>query len=222
MASMISRAGAIVRRRGIGGLFRTVGRKLYDRHRSVWFDLPLDDDLALHQPKFDGRLDFENGDRVLAWIRALDIPGTADPVELTSMQRRGQLFVGVMDGDTIVGYIKLGWDTVYVLDYGEDLRLPAGDFFVIDFFVSPTMRGKGAGPFLVSAASIEMRRRGFTRGVMHVRTDKLPMLKTCARTGYREIGRVDYMSLLGRKILRPHPARLLTPGPADNIISNQR
>ncbi len=91
-----------------------------------------------------------------------------------------------------------------------DIRVCPGDFFIIDIYIDPKMRGRGAGPFLVSAASQEMKKRGFKRGVMHVRIDKTPMLRTCARTGYREVGRVDFISILGKNIFHPHPSTFLS------------
>jgi GNAT superfamily N-acetyltransferase len=204
-----AKAWRLVRRQGIGAVFRAAGEKVYHGHRSIWFARPLDSQLSVIAPQFDGRMDFDHPDWVMAYIKEHDIPGTNDPAEIASMQARGHLFAGVMDGPAIIGYIKIGWDTVYVLDYGIDIRLEPGDFFVIDIYIDPIMRGRGAGPFLVSAASLEMKRRGFGRGVMHVRIDKTPMLKTCARTGYREIGRVEYHSILGWKRFRPHPTEVI-------------
>ena len=209
VASFISRAWRLYRREGAGLFLRATLRKIYDRHRSVWFDRPLDENLEVIKPRFDGRLDFDHPDLVIAWIEELDIPGTNDPVEIASMKERGQLFVGIMNGEKIIGYIKIGWDLVYVLDYRFDIQMPEGEYFIIDIFVEPESRGLGAGLFLVSASTIEMHKRGFRSSVMHVRTDKTPMLRSCARTGYREIGRVDFITLFGKKILRPHPAELL-------------
>lgn len=205
----VSRAWRVLRRHGMSPFLRAAGRHLYERHRSIWFQRPLDDTLEIIPPRFRGAMNFDQPDRVLDFISSNDILGTNDPVEIDSMKKRSHLFAGVMDGDDMIGFIKLGWDTVYVLDYSMDIRVGTGDFFVIDIYIDPAMRGRGAGPFLVSAASVEMKKRGFTRGVMHVRIDKIPMLRTCARTGYHEIGRVDYRRILGRKMFRPHPAELI-------------
>ena len=207
--SAIAKAWSIYRNRGLSFLAGAVGRKIYNRHKSIWFERRLDDTLEVIPGRFDGWMDFEHPEQVLAYIRERDIPGINDRIELASMLRRGQIFAGVMDGRNIIGFIKIGWETVYVLDYGIDITVRPGDFFVIDIYIGDEMRGRGAGPFLVSAASMEMKRRGFSRGVMHVRVDKTPMLKTCARTGYREIGRVDCRSVCGRKIFRPHPQTLI-------------
>ncbi len=208
-SGIVSRAWRVLRRHGISSFLHTAGRHMYERHRSVWFERPLDDTLEIVPPRFSGGMNFDQPERVLDFIRSNDILGTNDPVEIESMKKRGHLFAGVMNGDDMIGFIKLGWDTVYVLDYDMDIRVGTGDFFVIDIYIDPGMRGRGAGPFLVSAASLEMKKRGFERGVMHVRTDKTPMLRTCARTGYREIGRVDYRRFFGRKTFRPHPAELI-------------
>jgi ribosomal protein S18 acetylase RimI-like enzyme len=208
-STAIAKAWRLLRRQGISSLVQTVGRKAYDRHQSAWFARPLDDSLEVISPRFEGWMDFDHPNRVLDFIHERNLPGMNDPVEIESMKRRGHIFAGVMDGERIIGFIKLGWETVYVLDYGLDICVNPGDFFVIDIFIGSESRGLGAGPFLVSAASLEMKKRGFKRGVMHVRLDKTPMLRTCARTGYREIGRVDYRSILGRKVLRPHPEELI-------------
>jgi len=73
-------------------------------------------------------MDFEHPEQVLAYIRERDIPGINDRIELASMLRRGQIFAGVMDGRNIIGFIKIGWETVYVLDYGSTSRCVRGLF----------------------------------------------------------------------------------------------
>jgi ribosomal protein S18 acetylase RimI-like enzyme len=206
---MYSKIRRLSREKGFMGALRVLGRKLYDRHKSVWFELNLEEAPEVIAPRFDGKMDFDHPDQTIEYIKNRNESGTNDPAEMGSMKERGHLFVSVMDGDNIIGFVKIGWDTIYVLDYGSDIRVRSGDFFVIDIFIGPEARGLGAGPFLVSAASAEMKKRGFKRGVMHVRDDKIPMLRTCARTGYREIGRVDYMSIAGKKIFRPNPSTFL-------------
>jgi ribosomal protein S18 acetylase RimI-like enzyme len=209
--SIFSKAGQLWKQQGLRGILSASAGRFYDRHKSIWFELPLDETPAVIPPRFEGRMDFDHPRRVIEFIKDRNIPGTNDPDEISSMMKRDQMLVGVLDGDNIIGFIKIGWDKVYVLDYGCDIQVCPGDFFVIDIYIGPEMRGKGAGPFLVSATSLEMKKRKFRRGVMHVRIDKEPMLRTCARTGYREIGRVNYKSILGKKIFRPHPSTLLKP-----------
>ncbi len=205
----ISKAWRIYTDQGLGALAAAFRRKVYDRHRSAWFRLPLAEFAEVIPGRFEGSLDFEHPDRVLTWIDTLGLPGLNDRVEIESMKSRGHLFVGVLNGQTLIGYIKIGWERVWVVDYGLELGIPAGDYFIIDIFIDPASRGLGAGPFLVSAAAAEMKKRGFAGSIMHIRLDKQPMLRTAARTGYHEIGRVDYVSIMGKKILRPQPAALI-------------
>ncbi|MCP4567878.1 MAG: GNAT family N-acetyltransferase, partial [FCB group bacterium] len=175
--SIISKGRRLYRREGLRGLLAAAFRKLYDRHQSVWYDRTLDD-MELIKPHFEGRLDFDNPEKVIDWINSLKISGINDPIEIEKMKERGHLFVGIMNGADIIGYIKIGWDKVYVLDYRLDMQIPPSECFYIDLFVAPESRGLGAGPFIVSACMIEMRKRGFTGSIMHVRTDKTPMLKS--------------------------------------------
>ncbi len=206
---IISKARRIYSEQGMAALITALRRKVYDRHQSAWFRLPLAESTGIIPGRFDGRLDFDHPDRVLAWIDALALPGLNDRAEIDSMKAREHLFVGVLNGQSLIGYIKIGWERIWVVDYGTELGIPAGDYFIIDIFIDPASRGLGAGPFLVSAAAAEMKRRGFAGSIMHIRLDKQPMLRTAARTGYHEIGRVNYISVCGKKIFRPHPATLI-------------
>jgi hypothetical protein len=95
------------------------------------------------------------------------------------------------------------------LDYRIDIQLPPHAFFIIDAFIAPGKRGLGGGPFMVTASSLEMKRRGFKKRISHVRSDNIPMLKSGARSGYREIGRVDFKSIFGKKLFHPHPSTFL-------------
>jgi len=199
----------ITRKRTISSFWSALRRRIYYRHQSIWFERPLDDSLELIRPRFDGRLDFDHPDEVARWINRRNIPGTNDPVEISSILNRGQILAGVIDGPQMIGYVKIGWDTVYVLDYRIDLTFPPGVFFILDAYLVPEMRGQGGGPFIVSASSLEMKRRGFKRRISHVRIDNLPMLKSGARAGYKEIGQVDFKMILGHKIIKPHPSTFI-------------
>jgi len=207
--SIISRAWHTLVDEGAGAFARAMVGKAYFHHRSIWFDLALTDSMEVIRPKFDGWLDFDNTKKIYGWIEERNVAGTNDPYEIAHMKEAGHFFVGIMNGDKIMGYMKLGWDRVYVLDYRIELQMPPESYFVIDIFIAPENRGLGAGPFLSSASAIEMKRRGFKRAIMHVRTDKTPMLKSGAKAGYVEIGRVDYQSILGKKVFHPHPSVFL-------------
>lgn len=193
----------------VSALLQAMRRRIYYRHRSIWFERPLDDSLKIIQPRFDGRLDFDHSETVIEWIASRNVPGTNDPREIESMRRRGQILAGVFDGPQMIGYVKIGWDKVYVLDYRIDLTLRPGAFFILDAYIMPEKRGLGAGPFMVSATSLEMKKRGYKRRLSHVRIDNTPMLKSGRRAGYREIGRVDFSIIMGMKIFRPHPSSFL-------------
>ena len=195
--------------RRLRSLLSAVGKRIFYRHRSIWYERPLDDTLQLIPPRFEGRIDFDSSEKVARWIDERNVPGTNDPAEISSMRERGHLFAGIYDREQLIGYVKIGWGTVYVLDYRIDLKLKDDDFFIIDAYVIPEKRGLGAGPFMVSASSLEMKRRGFRRRVSHVRSDNMAMIKSGRRAGYREIGRVDFLIIFGKKIFRPHPASFI-------------
>jgi GNAT superfamily N-acetyltransferase len=197
-----------------GRVLRAYGRKLLDRHRSHWMILPLDAALQAVQPSFDARLVFDDPELVLEFIRGLQLPGTCEPIEIRSMQERGHLFVGLEAKDEWIGFAKIGWGVVHVLDYGIELELPPGFCFVLESYIVPEWRRRGAGRFLIAGTSIEMRNRGFTHRISHVRTGNRPMLEAARRVGYRTLGAVDFVSILGRKRFRPHPATLLAAAAA--------
>jgi GNAT superfamily N-acetyltransferase len=196
--------------------FRALARKIYARHTSMWFHLPLDNVLETRHSHWKFSADFDAHDQVLALLRSNNVPGTNDPVEIARMQERGQLFVGIREGRQLVGYVKIGWDKVYVLDYGINIQLPPSWIFVLDTFVLPEWRGRGVGTFLISATSVAMRERGFTRRIAHVRIDNAVMLRLAHAVGYQELGQVEFTSFLGRQSFQPHPTALLA-GAVDRL-----
>lgn len=205
MASL-KKALRLLSRQGPAALLREIRRKLYFSHISHWFVLPLDDTVREVRPRFDARLDFGHPREVADWIRKLGVPGTNDETEIGSMLERGQHFVGIMDGDRRVGFIKIGWEKTYILDYGCDVDFPPGSCFIIDSYVIPDMRGRGGGPYLFSASAVEMKKRGFTTFILHVREDNVPSLKSVVKAGYRQVGTVRFRSFLGSKKFDPHPS----------------
>lgn len=201
----LTKAWHIIRCEGILPFLSAVKERLYFRHKSIWFELFLKEIEVGMKLKFNGRLDFDHPGNVCAWIKKHDIPGTNDTVEISRMKDRGHLFVGLLEGESIIGYMKIGWDLVYVLDYHTDIQLSDGDYFIIDIYIIPEKRGMGAGTFLTVKAAHEMKSRGYKRGIMHVRLDKTSMVRTGYKVGYREIGRVNFMSIFGFNFFRPHP-----------------
>ena len=187
---------------------RVYRRKVYERQRAICFAMPLEDAAPPTQPRFPARLVFDAPQRVLDFIHRLNVPGTCDPVELRTMQERGHLLMGLEDGTELVGFMKLGWGTVYVLDYRMDFVLQPGDCFVLESYVIPERRGLGAGSYLIHGSNVELRQRGLQRRLSLVRADNPVMLRTASRVGYRNLGTVEYVSVCGRKILRPHPSEL--------------
>lgn len=207
--NLVQKAHRIIRNRGISGLFKAARSKIYYSHHSIWFARELDESLETIRPRFAGRLDFGRPDEIRAWISEMNIPGTNDTREISDMLDKGHYFVGIMNGQELIGYIKIGWGAVYILDYDIELAMPPDTYFYIDIFVHPGARGLGAGPFLVSSSAIEMKKRGFIGGIMHVRTNKTAMLRTCATAGFKEFGHVNYRSMMGLEIFRPHPSVLI-------------
>jgi ribosomal protein S18 acetylase RimI-like enzyme len=196
----------------LGRTLRAYRRKVYDRHRAHWMVRDLAAQPVRSEARPDLRLLVDAPDRVHAFLEQLRVPGTLDPVERRTMRERGHLLVGLLAGDTLIGFSKLGWNRVYVLDYRLDLELPPGWFYVLDTAVVPEWRRRGAGTFLVEETCAEMRSRGFTHRLSQVRADNAAMLATARRAGYALLGTVDYVSILGRRRWRPE-VRTLIPTP---------
>lgn len=201
----LRRVRRVLRDEGMRGL----ANRLYYHHRSVCFEMPLDKELGQPETDLDVRLDFGRIDEVVAWTKAQAVPGTWDPIELTRIKERQQLIGGLYHGQELVGYTKLGWSNVYIMDYQCDLTLPDRDCMVLDSYIAPKMRGHGLGDFLVRESSREMQRRGFARRLSFVRTDNKAMLRVAKKVGYRRLGQMDFFIVLRKKYFRPHPLVLI-------------
>ena len=202
------RVHRMLRDEGMGGIIN----RIYSHHRAVYFEMLLDKEIDPPQIGLDLRLDFNRTDEVVAWMKAQPVPGTWSPIELARIEERQQLIGGLYRGQELLGYTKLGWSTVYIMDYQCDLTLPERDCMVLDTYIAPKMRGSGLGSFLVTESSREMQRRGFTRRLSFVRADNAPMLRIAEKTGYRRLGQVDFFIILRRKYFRPDPLVLIEAG----------
>lgn len=204
-AKPLRRLRRLLREEGARGLVS----RLYYHHRSIYFEMPLDEEIGPGQTDLNVRLDFNRPDEVVAWMKAQPVSGTWDPIELARMKERQQLIGGLYRGQELLGYTKLGWTTVYIMDYQCDLTLPEGDCMVLDTYIAPEMRGRGLASFLVTESSREMQSRGFVRRLSFVRTDNTPMLRVAEKAGYRRLGQVDFFIILRRKYFRPDPLVLI-------------
>jgi GNAT superfamily N-acetyltransferase len=204
-AAPLRRLRRVLKDEGMRGLVQ----RLYYHHRSFCFEMPLDKEIRQPPTDLDVRLDFGRTDEVVDWIKALGVPGTYDATELARMKERQQLIGGLYRGEELLGYTKIGWSAVYIMDYRCDLTLPERDCIVLDSYVTPKMRGYGLGSFLVTESSREMQRRDFTRRLSFVRADNTAMLRVAEKVGYRPLGQVDFFVILRKKYFHPYPLVLI-------------
>lgn len=137
--------------------------------------------------------------RLIEWLRDhhREFPWMALPEELEQAQTSAHVFAGFVLADHIVGYVKVGVDSVYVHDFRRVVRFPPGDCFVYDTFVLPGYRHRGIAYRGVMATMAELERRGLDRIWCHIEPWNAASLELFRRAGFQEMGRIRFVRMLG-------------------------
>ena len=131
------------------------------------------------------------------------------PNEIELKQRENHFYPFVRVGDDIIGYIKIGQNQVYVLDFDETLTLPSNSAMIYDTFVLPEYRKHGVASFLLMEIIDFLRKEGFQKVWCHIPSWNKPSINTYVKAGFRKVDHVRYKRFLCWKFFSRDVTKML-------------
>jgi len=191
---------------GLLGLLRAVGRHCYRANSAVWFARDLTAPITDAPARLPVQVVMDQPARTLAWLRS----DSHLARELEFAEQKGHLLPHALYQGRIVGWLKIGYPRVFVVDYRQIVELPAGTAMLYDSFVAPELRGQRILGQMVTEAMQELRRRGLTRMLCHIPEWNEASTKAYERCGFEPFGRVAFRRVFGLRLFLPrHPLALL-------------
>jgi len=205
---VIGKVRETYRRDGLAVVLKEITRKIWDYQRAVWMIRELSVDSPKNKPLLPVEIDYSHSQETIAWIRRQNISGTADHKELDIAIKYKHLFPSVKLENKIVGYIKIGFDKVHVLDFRRCFDFPAKVAFIFDTYVDPKLRGKNIAPFLIDDVSEFMKEKGYAQIYCHIRVINSASIKAYQKCGFKPLRTIRWFNFFGLNFFSSSPERL--------------
>jgi len=206
----------ILRRQGLIAFVSAILRKLkhviFISNSADWYVRDISAPLPDIVPRLNAQVIFDSRNELIEWLREhhLSFSWMYSPLEIKTALSDGHIFPHLKHNGEIVGYVKLGFKRVYILDYGKIIEFPPKQCFIYDTFIMPDSRGKELAPFLVRETIKWLKGQGFERIWCHIPSWNISSCRAFEKLGFQKVGNVRYLKLLGIEFFTKDPRVLIT------------
>jgi GNAT superfamily N-acetyltransferase len=223
MVSWIAKCEQVWRAEGLAGLCRRVVRHMAETlcqtHAADWYRVDLAPPRAEEPaPAIDGLdIALDATEQAIEWMRSLKEQFGYAHVEqeVAAARRYGHVYALARVEGQPAGYIKIGFEKVYVGDFHRLVHLPAGTAFVYDTFVHPSFRGKRLASRRVAAAMDCAAQRGGRYLWCQIPRWNVRSIRSFVSGGFEPRGHIRNFRLLTWRFSTGSPEKLLAQGLAE-------
>lgn len=206
--SVVRRALNIYRSQGLKILLVEIRRKIWDCRKTVWLVRDLSEVVPRDRTPLPVEIDFSHPEETIDWLAKQNMLGTADPRELEVACEYKHFLPSVRREGKIAGYLKIGFEKIYVLDFKREFVFPPTVAFIYDTYVAPELRGKRIATFLIDRVCEFMKQKGYSEIYCHIRVKNLASIRAYEKSGFRPVRVISWFSFLGMSFFSFPPERL--------------
>ena len=205
----------ILKRQGLIALIGIILKKfrylLLLTNSADWYARDIRKPLPNIMPQCHVRIIFDSRDKTVEWLREhhQSFSWMYIPQEIETALLEGHVFPHLRFNGEIVGYVKLGFNGVYILDYDEIIVFPVNQCFIYDTFIMPEFRGKNLATFLLSEIVKWLRYQDVEKLWCHIPSWNISSRKTFEKLGFQRVAHVRYLRVVGMKVLSKDPRTFL-------------
>ncbi len=187
--------------RGTIGLFKSIKRKLlhisYNSNDATWYYRDVKDDSNAVQLPAVYEVNFSETSKTIQYMEEKNVlyPFMYIPKEIRSALKNNHIYPVLKHNNEIIGYIKLGLDICWVVDFENNIHLPHGYAFIYDSFIDPDFRGKSIGPALIYQTVLFLREKGYNTIWCHIPSWNIASQKAYLKAGFVEESRIKYLRI---------------------------
>ena len=199
------------KKRGSGGLsmliLSNLARKILRTNSATWYRMDLNGFVPTSPKPGSPSFGFMSLDEAQDFFinHQGSFPWMFVKEEMEVAEAGRHVFPCLRDDDAVIGYIKLGIEKAFVLDFERILYISPGAAFIYDTFISPSHRGMNLGSQLVGQTVKFAREQGFRTIWCHIPDWNDPSKKAFRRVGFEAVGEIRFVKLFGKDYFRKHP-----------------
>jgi ribosomal protein S18 acetylase RimI-like enzyme len=213
MKNMYSKIKHVYKKSGIKGLKKAVFSKFYGflwkSNCSMWFERSLNQPFNNITPELPIYISFSGNNETIEWIQRNKDDWYFMRKEIDVAIRNGHFFPHVKtDDNKIIGYMKIGCNTVFVKDFDRNITFPRGTAFVYDTYVSEEYRKKRVAQVMITEVMKYLKQRGYDHLRCHIEMWNKPSLEAYKKIGFEELKKIRFLRILGLELLSGDPLKL--------------
>ncbi len=191
---------------GVGkrALYR-ISRLIYESNSAIWFKRDLNAPVATAPSGIPLTITFTHFNETFDWIEKLETPWMLHATELEVAREQGHLWVNAKNDRGIVAYIKLGFEKVYIVDYGKVIHFPQKVAFIYDTYVLPELRGHKIASHFVNELALYLKGKGYSSLMCHIPQWNIASIKSYERIGFERTGEIRCEKFMGFPMLSANP-----------------
>lgn len=188
-------------------ILSNIARKILRTNAATWYRLDLNGFVPMSPKPGSLSFGFMHLDEAQDFFRNHQgsFPWMFVKEEMEVAQAVCHVFPCLRDGDTVIGYIKLGIEKAFVLDFERILYISPNAAFIYDTFISPSHRSMGLASQLVGLTARFAQEQGFRTIWCHIPDWNDPSKKAFRRAGFEAVGKIRFIKLFGKDYFRKHP-----------------
>lgn len=168
-------------------------------NEAYWFHRDVSK-VIQHIPKGrDFGVEISADKRIITWLREhhKSFGWLYIPEEIRLKETYNHYYPIATHGERIIGYIKIGVNRVYILDFDRILCLPKRTAMIYDTFVLPEYRRRGVCSYLISESLKFLDVEGYESLWCHIPPWNTASIRAYSRAGFRKVARIRFVKILG-------------------------
>lgn len=177
---------------------------------AIWFERDLTEELVDYQPKLPVEFESTSLNKTIKWLKNQKQSGLIYQKEITTASLYNHCWPYVISNGKIIGCIKIGFDSVFIVDYKRIMKFPDKMAFIYDTYVSEEQRGKGVGKYLIVQALKFLKSQGYKKVRCHIPPWNKISISAYEKMGFKKICYIRFFRIFGIPIQKVKPAEKIS------------
>ena len=196
MKSIFIKVVSIYKRKGLVGLLKKIKGFLSERvylRKFIWHEIDISLPIITASLKKPIRISFciDSKYEVIEWrkYRFYDSDPYPDEIIMNKIAiENNHIFPCIKINNVIVGFMMVGFNKVYIKNFGKILELHEGNTFIYESYVVPEYRNIGLSTLMRTNLLRFIKDKGFNKVYCHIRSGNIPSLRVSEKCGAKKIG----------------------------------
>lgn len=211
-SQIVQKASQIHKQHGMleltGRILKRALRTIFEMNSAIWHVRLLNSGDGDIKPDIPLTVHFSQFDETLDWIKRQNTLWMLNEKEVEVAKNEGHYWLNVKYNGSIIGYIKCGFSNVYINDYKKIIKFPPNVAFIYDTFTLAEFRGRRVASYLINETCTFLKKHGFTKVMCHIPGWNVASKKAYSNVGFTRTRKIQWLKILGFKILTANPAYL--------------